>query len=478
MSTGREYLRVSLDRSGRERSQDEQHRDNERAAAERGITLGGAYRENGSASASRYATKRRDAFDRLLADLERDRFGADVLVLWESSRGSRSVGEWVRLIELAEARGVNIFVTTHGREYSPTNPRDRRSLLEDAVDSEYESAKVSMRATRAAAANAAAGKPHGAVPFGYQRTYDPRTRALVAQEPHPDEAPVVRELYRRLAAGESLRSIEREYERRGVRTRSGLPFSAQHLRNVALRASYAGLRSHDGKITGRGTWPALVDEATFYAVHVRLTDPGRVTTRPGRGVHLLSMIATCDVCGGPLAAARRDRGVYVCRTSGHVKISEAELNTLAEAVILAYLSDERRYRALVAGEGDTSEELTRVRGELAAVRAERAEAERAVPETVFEARAFAALIERLTNQVVGLETRERELTTPAPLLSIRPGKDVRRRWKAAGMPARREVARLLLVPAILGELRVRRRPEEIRRDLHVPAEQRVDFRRL
>ncbi len=33
------------------------------------------------------------------------------------------------------------------------------------------------------AANAAKGKPHGLVPFGYRRNYDPDTGRLVAQVP-------------------------------------------------------------------------------------------------------------------------------------------------------------------------------------------------------------------------------------------------------------------------------------------------------
>ena len=43
----REYLRVSLDKSGRERSQDEQHQDNQRVADEHGWTLGDPYRDTG-----------------------------------------------------------------------------------------------------------------------------------------------------------------------------------------------------------------------------------------------------------------------------------------------------------------------------------------------------------------------------------------------------------------------------------------------
>ncbi|HEY2194672.1 MAG TPA: recombinase family protein, partial [Actinomycetospora sp.] len=229
----REYLRVSLDRSGRARSLDEQHGDNAGAAEQQGWRLGEAYRDN-SVSASRYSRKPRDGFAELMADLDTGRFGAGVLVIWESSRGSRRVGEWVDLIDVCAERGVLIYVTTHGRTYDPGNGRDRRSLLEDAVDSEYESSKTSERMKRANAANAADGKPHGRVSYGYRRMYDPRTGRLVGQEPHPDEAPVVRELFERLGAGHSLRGIARDFEERGIRSRSGKPFSAAALRSLAV----------------------------------------------------------------------------------------------------------------------------------------------------------------------------------------------------------------------------------------------------
>ncbi|MDQ0664685.1 DNA invertase Pin-like site-specific DNA recombinase [Arthrobacter ulcerisalmonis] len=96
-----------------------------------------------------------------MADLEEDAFGAGALGLWESSRGSRRTGEWVDLIELCEERGIRIWVTTHGRLYDPANARDRRTLLEDAVDSEYESAKTSKRLQRDMRSDAEKGRPHG-----------------------------------------------------------------------------------------------------------------------------------------------------------------------------------------------------------------------------------------------------------------------------------------------------------------------------
>lgn len=466
---GREYLRISFDKSKTERSQDEQHDDNARACTAQGITLGEPYRENGSASASRYATKARAEFDRLLADLEHDRFGADLLVLWESSRGSRTVDEWVRLVKLCERRGVKVFVTTHGHTYDPANPRDRRSLLEDAVDSEYESAKVSMRVKRALAANAAAGKPAGRIPFGYQREYDPRTGKFAAQMEEPTEAKVIRELFARLHKGHSLRSIAADFEARGVRSRTGKVFSPQYLRSFAVNHCYVGERVHDperlsahklsGKATfSKATWPALVDRETFFSVQRRLTAPERKTTRPGRGVHLLSMIAHCDVCGGPLTArtSKERKQELTCRDKGCVRVNYAELTDLVERIMLEYLAREGN-QAWLKRATSTDAELTAVRGEIAQTRAELDEAERAEPATVFEARTLAGLIERLAKRLRDAEAREIELSTPSTLRGlIKPGKDVRRRWKAAPMSARREVARLLLSPAVLGELRVTR----------------------
>jgi site-specific DNA recombinase len=491
--TGREYLRVSQDRSGRARSVDEQHEDNEKAAATRGVTLGTPY-EDKSVSASRYATKARDGFTDLLADLDGGRFGADELWLWEPSRGSRRVGEWVHLIEACERAGVTLYVTTHGRTYDPTNARDRRSLLEDAVDSEYESSKVSLRAKRAAAANAAEGLPHGPTPYGYQRIYDPHTRRLVRQEPHPEEAPVVRELYDRLLTGHSLRSIALDFEARGIRTRArgrdgeatpGKPFSAQHLRAMVVGPVYAGLRVHNPGKTGsrhdltgavKGTWEPLVPEATYYAVRHMLMRPERKTTRPGRAKHLLSFVAKCAECGSHLSYAGRSGGVYQCHKKGCVRISEPELDDLAEAMILDYLAMPEVYEPVAAAEnGD--EQMRQVRDDLAKARAELHELREGVATGHLSVANLTAVEPRLLARVTALEEQERELSTPSALRQlIAPGKDVCQTWAAAPLSTRREVARRVLRAERVGELYVTRRPRSAG-NRHVPADQRALWRK-
>ncbi len=464
----RDYLRVSLDRSGRARSLEEQHADHVRVAGEQGWSLvGGSYRDE-SVSASRYSRKVRGGFDALIADLDADRFGAQVLQIWESSRGSRRVGEWVRLLELCEQRGVSIFVTTHGRCYEPGNGRDRRSLLEDAVDSEYESAKMSTRGRRAAAANAVAGRPHGRIPYGYRRVFHPQTRVLIAQEPQPGEAEVVTELYRRLIQGHSLKGIARDFGQRDIRTRSGAVWTPQHLRSLAIKPVYTGLRSHIPGGSGadrvvdldslyEGQWPGLVSRGDWFAVQRLLRAPERKTTRPGRAKHLLSLIGRCGVCTGTLTVAYREgtNPIYVCGAKGCVRITQADLDTLAEQVMLDYLAQADVIDTLRAGEHDGARELTAVQAQLAAVRARHEQLADAVAAGTVSVATLVRAEPPLLAEITTLETRERELSTPSALRGlIQPGADVAQRWTTTPMSTRREIARLLLTPKLIGELRL------------------------
>jgi DNA invertase Pin-like site-specific DNA recombinase len=468
---------------------DEQHADHERVAGELGWLLDGDSYRDASVSASRYSRKSREGFDRLVADLEQDRFGAQVLMIWESSRGSRRVGEWVNLLELCERRSVRIHVHTHNRTYDPANGRDRRSLLEDAVDGEYESSKLSARLRRAVTANAVAGRPGGRIPYGYRRVFDPQTRQLIVQEPEPIEAPVVAELYRRLLAGHSLHSISRDFEARGIRTRSGLVFSPQHLRSLALSPTYTALRAHrPGSRPDsperhtpvpvnemyEGQWTPLVSRAQWLAVQRLLCAPGRKTSRPGRGKHLLSLIACCARCKGTVAVAHwRGHPEYFCRTKGCVRIPQADVDTLAEGVMLAYLARPEVLDALRAGEQDDDRELSTIKDQLATVRARHDELADAVSAGTLSVALAARSEPALLAEIQRLEQREKELTTPSALRGlIEPGTDVAQRWASAPMSTRRQIARLLLTPQLIGELRITPSPT---RGHRVPAEDRIQW---
>lgn len=479
---GREYLRVSHDGSGRERSPDEQHSDHEDDAAERGWVIGVPYRDIGSAS--RYARKGREGYDRLIKDLENDRFGADLLIVWEGSRGSRRVGEWVLLLDLCEERGVKIWVHTHERLYDLANAHDRASLLDDAIKSELSSAETSKRSRRAARSDARAGKPHGRIPYGYRRQYHPDTRKIVSQILRTDEAVIVKEIFRRIIAGHSLLSISQDLTRDGIRTRTGAVFSPQRIRAIATNVTYAGVRVHDpGRKTGKrpshdatrvdATWPKIVTTAEFLAAERILSAPERKTTRPGGAKHLLSMIAKCAVCGGRLAVSRRgDLSEYRCHAHGHVKVPESSLDEYVEEIILGYLARRDVFEAIRSGDGDDAA-LAAVRDEVASIRAELGDLAAQVGSGRLSATLAGAAEPAIQRRLDAAEARERDLSTPSVLTGlITPGRDVARSWAAAPMSARREVARLLLSRAYLGELRVTRNPTP---GVRCPVDDRVEW---
>lgn len=472
--TGREYLRVSQDNSGRQRSVTEQHNDNERATARHSIVITGAPYVDNDRSASRYASKARDDWARLVADLQSGAFGADVLVLWENSRYSRDTLEWLQMMKICEQQGIRIFITTDNRLYDLTHWKDRRNLREDASDSETESDKVSMRNRRTAAAQAEQGRPNGIAPHGYMPVYDEKTGKLIDWVENPAESTVPKELFKRLRKGQSLRSIERDFAQAGYVNRSGKPFSAAHLRSMALRPAYGGYRVHAPKSRGRtvtaqqdeatlyeATWDALVDRETFWAVRRMMLAPERRSTRNGRAVHVLTHTMRCDVCGGPINV-RKGGAEYYCKTRSCVQIKKADIDALIigdekrPGVILSYLASDSVYEDYAATPEDSST-LEKIRADLARLRAERSEAENAEPESVAEARMFARTVETLSKKISALEEQERRLTLPAVLTDlIRPGKDVVQDWDAAPVEVRREAARLLLAPDWLGQVRIRR----------------------
>ena len=310
------------------------------------------------------------------------------------------------------------------------------------------------------------------------------------------------EMYQRLAAGHSLNGIAQDLEGRGIRSRSrmikgvmteGKTFTSGHLRLIVLAASYAGKRTHAPNTTPRDShterakratlfdaaWEPLVPMSLWLAVKHRLEDPARKTSRPGRGVHLLSMIARCDVCGGVLMArlgGSPPRREYLCRGSGHVRICADDLDAVATDAMLAFLTDPAN-AGRFAATGGTDEAMFEAHERQAAIRAELDDLADKVGRgdlsPSLAARAEPGMLTRLAEA----DRRIEDLVAPNSLRGLLDVGDDRAlaSWQAAPMSAKREVARQTLTPAMVGELRVRR---TVRRGPHVePAADRIVWAR-
>jgi site-specific DNA recombinase len=481
----REYLRVSRDREKTGKSPDQQHDENVKSFDRQGWSLhpDPPYRDT-DRSASRFATKDREDFKRLIDDLEQDAFDADVLAIWESSRGSRRVGEWVDLVDLCKVRKVRIWVTTHGRLYDPANARDRRSLLEDAVDAEYESDKTSERIRRDVRAAAEAGKPHGKQIYGYQRVYDVKTRSLLRVEEHAGQAPIVKEAARRILAGDTFYAIAKDFNERGIPSRrptrkthrENFGWTPPAVKQMLSMAAYAGKRQHQGEIVGDAIWPALIDFATWQKLQVIMSPQERKRTNDWPAKHLLAGIALCGVCGAPMRVGKQNAGVrkadeqgnplprktyrtYVCsgvpgrpgpdgKKGFHVAMREEHLDEVVTELLLARL-ERPDFLAMIGDRGEGTD-LNR-RALLDEIAGYHEYLDKVREEAAAQLR-FDLLIDqeiRIEPKIRDAQAKLEKLSEIDPfVLTVLAGGGIRMDWKDLELAQKRRVIRDVMAPRV------------------------------
>lgn len=401
------------------------------AVAKEGWTLAGEYHDD--SSASRYRTKERDHWARLLTDLEAGRL--DILVLWKPARGSRDAIAWLQMLEGCRARGTRIHVMAHRRTYDLSIASDWESLAVEGIKSASYSDQLSEDVTRGVREAAIVGSPHGRVAFGYDRRYHPETNRPL-REPNA-HAVIVREIFERLDKQTPISVLMTDFRKRGLPSPSGKPWQRNTIRIIATNISYIGKRVHDGE-TYDAQWPAIVDEGLFWRVQALLSAPGRKTTRPGAARYLLSYIATAP-CGNLL---RRNGGAdggpdrYMCSEDGCVSIVLAEADDVVETYILERLSRPDARKLFTRNDS----EAEKASAEAARYRAQLEDARRSfeMPDGI-SADALARKERALLPLIESADRRSRPEGTAGALEALLSSDDVEQTWNGFSMAARRAV---------------------------------------
>ncbi|MBP1325084.1 DNA invertase Pin-like site-specific DNA recombinase [Leucobacter exalbidus] len=479
--TVREYLRVSSDRSGTGKSPGQQHEEMVATAKQKGWLVHSRPYEDTDRSASRYTKKVREGFTDLLDDLEAGNFGADILGLWESSRGSRRTGEWIDLIELCAKQGVGIWVLTHGRVYDPTNARDRRSLREDASDAEYESDKTSERLLRDVRANAMKGRPHGKNLYGYERLYDKHTRDLLEVIEHPDQGPVVREAARRVLAGETYYAIARDFNVQGIPARRPkfnpqrevMGWTAPAVKQMLTMPAYAGLRQHQGEVLEDvdTIWPTLIDRDSWHKLQAVMAGRSKLKGNHWETKYLLTGIAVCGECGNNTRTGKQNAGrrqydkvtgeklplatykIYTClgtpgKKGFHVAMRLEFLDELVTEVVLARI----KRPDFLAQIGQADQGVDTVRAELL----QEIEGHRKWLEEVHQLAMETKNLTMLSQQeqqvrplIDAAQKKLESLAQTDPLvIKLAGADDIDASWQEMSVMDQRQVIRLLVVPKI------------------------------
>lgn len=295
------YCRISDDRAGSGLGVKRQEKDSRALVDARGWEVAEVYVDN---DVSAYSGRRRPAYERMLADIERGEINA--VVAWHPDRLHRSPKELEYFIDVIESAKAKV-ATVQGGEYDLSTASGRMTARVVGAVARGESEHKSERQARKALELAQAGKVGGGGtrPYGFEAD-----RLTIVKA----EAKVIRELSRRIRGGETLRGVATHLNDKGVTTVTGRPWTTVVLRRMLTSPRIAGLREHRGEIAGEAEWPAIITRAEHEQLVAILKDPARRTHRPSKRYLLTGGLAVCGVCESKLVARPRDdkRRCYVC----------------------------------------------------------------------------------------------------------------------------------------------------------------------
>lgn len=338
----------------------------------------------------------------------------DTIAAVKIDRLSRSLIDFVKLIEWADAHGKNVVAIEEGVDTGTPTGKLMAHLL--GVFAEFERQRIrerSMDSQRDALRN---GTWHGGTPpWGYVpvRGADAKWRLAIDVE----YLPVVQEVVRRVIEGESSNSVATDLNVRGVLTsedrhaeRTDRPVGAvRHVEgcpdareqsdavrqcecprepsrwtsanlNTMLRSramlgetvdgrGNVKVRDEEGLPVRRGE--PLISEAEWQRVQDAL-DTRRITSRRSRMVSPLSGLLTCGVCGLPMYRFTDGRGVdrYRCKSAtgkagtvarcGNPSIAGDPLAEAIEDIIVKHVGGEAVTRRVFRRGADHSRDLEQV----------------------------------------------------------------------------------------------------------------------
>jgi DNA invertase Pin-like site-specific DNA recombinase len=340
------YVRISRDREGLEAGVDRQEADCRKLAQSRGWQLTEVYSDNDTSATDR--RKVRKAYRRMLDDLREERL--DAIVAYSSSRLYRRARDLEELVALVEARHAEIATVASGRiDLSTADGRMMARILASVDQAEAE--RIAERSGRAKAALKEQGRwlGGGVRAFGYERVKD--ARGKVTHRIKRDEAAVLGRLARRALAGDSLTSLARDLNERGITTATGKRWQPSRVRRVLTTSFSAGLHA-DGT---SGDWPAILTPDQHLLLVARFPAPKGVGRGRGGRMdrrYMLSGLLVCSECGKKMLHSGSS---YRCQLRnggcGRVQIKDRVIESIVKDAVW---NRQSIWEAIAAEEGVTT----------------------------------------------------------------------------------------------------------------------------
>jgi len=327
------YSRISDDREGLEHGVTQQEADCHKRAKRDGVPIPEhhVYRENDRGASSK-SKKARPQYKAMLRAIEAGQI--TVVYAYSNSRLTRRLLELEDLIKLHERTGVQFRTVVSGDDDLSTADGRMVARIKATVDA-AEAERNSERVTRRSEARARAGRGHGGQrPYGWQA--EDRTKL------DPAEHKVIKEAVKRVHRGDSLRSITADFNRRGIPTVMGAPWSISGLQRLLTSPRLAGIRVYQGRPIGKGNWKPAITELEHRRLVRILTDADRRTASDNRRKYRMTGLAICAICRAPVVLkinsekGRPSRQFYGCKVCGMIRKREW-VDTYTDGVMEEFL---------------------------------------------------------------------------------------------------------------------------------------------
>jgi site-specific DNA recombinase len=339
------YTRISSDPRDTQLGVKRQEDDARQLVALRGWEVADVYQDNDESAFNGHA---RPEFQRLLEDVRARRVQA--VVAWHPDRLTRNDEEQAALIKLLrETRCAVETVRAGAMDVATASGRLMAKMLgiNSVYESEHRSERLKAKHEQLAKAGEDAG---GGQPFGFDSD-----RKTIRE----DQAQLIREAASRVLAGEGLRTICVDWNRRGIATVTGPPrkwtqpvmkrmLVSARISGRRERRTVDGVRLEIGPIVATAKWPAIITAEQSDQLRALLSDAGRRTNLKPSKQLLTGGLAVCGVCGAALVSRPKGHGAgnpstpsLVCakgpgyKGCGGIRIQAEPLDELvSEAVLL------------------------------------------------------------------------------------------------------------------------------------------------
>lgn len=335
------YVRVSTD-DQMELSPDTQMEKIREYAAKNGLLLLSEYTFHDDGISGRAAEKR-PGFQQMIATAKDPSHPFDVIIVWKFSRFARNQEESIFYKSILRSKcKVDVVSVSEPLIAGPFG-----SLIERIIEwmDEFYSVRLAEEVKRSMTVNAKNGALQATPSFGYRA----EDRRLVVV---PEEAEIVREIFRRFIAGDAMFRIAKDLSARGVRTHRGNPFENRTVDYILNNPTYLGkLRwtptgrtrrnfKNEDSIIADALHEPIIDAETWDAAQSRCAELKKSYKRYGKPSserkHWLCGVVRCSACGATLIWSNphfmkcNNYARGRCTTTQHIAVEALEESFLAQ----------------------------------------------------------------------------------------------------------------------------------------------------